>query len=246
MKVVIGPYKNWFGPYQLAEALCFWVKKQPDKYGTYNKPEWVHTFGEWLAGYKDDSEGNNIGKDSRLYKFLLWLDKFKKRKVKIRIDKYDTWSMDATLAMIVLPMLKQLKATKHGSAFVDLEDVPPHLRATTTENYDAQLTFEFYQEHEIKEGECDIHARWDWVLGEMIWAFEQLQPDVDWQSQYSTGEIDWKTKKSEKLYNGEVVYEMVDGPKHTYKVDYEAVQRHEDRIRNGLRLFGVYFQALWD
>ena len=24
MKVKIGPYKNWFGPYQLAEKILFW------------------------------------------------------------------------------------------------------------------------------------------------------------------------------------------------------------------------------
>ena len=34
MKVKIGPYKNWFGPYQLAELLCFWAKETVvDEYG---------------------------------------------------------------------------------------------------------------------------------------------------------------------------------------------------------------------
>jgi exonuclease V gamma subunit len=36
------------------------------------------------------------------------------RTVDIQIDPYDTWNMDHTLAMIIAPMLKQLKATKHG------------------------------------------------------------------------------------------------------------------------------------
>jgi len=38
----------------------------------------------------------------------------KEQSVKVDIHKYDTWSMDTTLAHIVVPMLKQLKATTHG------------------------------------------------------------------------------------------------------------------------------------
>ena len=34
--------------------------------------------------------------------------------VDVQIDPWDTWNMDTTLAHIVVPMLKQLKATKHG------------------------------------------------------------------------------------------------------------------------------------
>ena len=34
--------------------------------------------------------------------------------VDVQIDPWDTWNMDTTLAHIVVPMLKQLKETKHG------------------------------------------------------------------------------------------------------------------------------------
>lgn len=48
MKVKIGPYKNWFGPYQLAEKLCFWAKETVvDEHGMKSKPDYVHNFGEW-------------------------------------------------------------------------------------------------------------------------------------------------------------------------------------------------------
>ena len=43
----------------------------------------------------------------------IWFDR-RTQKIKVRIDKWDTWSMDHTLAHIVLPMLVQLKATQHG------------------------------------------------------------------------------------------------------------------------------------
>ncbi len=39
--------------------------------------------------------------------------------------------MDYTLSHIVVPMLKQLKETKHGAPFVDDEDVPEELKSTS-------------------------------------------------------------------------------------------------------------------
>ena len=53
------------------------------------------------------------------------------RKVEIEIHKYDSWNADHTLALIALPLIKQLKETKHGSALVDDEDVPEDIRSTS-------------------------------------------------------------------------------------------------------------------
>lgn len=36
------------------------------------------------------------------------------QEIQVRIDPYDTWSMDSTLAVIVVPMLEQLRDTLHG------------------------------------------------------------------------------------------------------------------------------------
>ena len=38
----------------------------------------------------------------------------KNRATRVEIEPHDTWSMDCTLAMIIHPMLVQLKATTHG------------------------------------------------------------------------------------------------------------------------------------
>ena len=38
----------------------------------------------------------------------------KNRATRVEIEPHDTWSMDCTLAMIIHPMLVQLKATQHG------------------------------------------------------------------------------------------------------------------------------------
>ena len=123
MKVIIGPYKNYWGPYQLAELLCFWTPKVKGECGTYTKPEWVYNFGCWLAETK-------TGKDTILTKLLNWIHKRRVRQVYVKIDKFDTWSMDHTLANIVLPMLKQLKQTKRGSPKVDDFDCPQQLWST--------------------------------------------------------------------------------------------------------------------
>ena len=118
--------------------------------------------------------------------------------VYVHIDKWDTWSMDHTLAQIVLPMLQQLAMDKHGSPMVDAEDVPFELQGDTEKN------------------EYLIHDRWDWVMKEMIYAF------------------DCKVNQDE-------VYMRFD-----YKLHREEMQAEQDRISNGFRLFGKYYEGLWD
>ena len=228
MKVVIGPYKSWVGPYQIAEALCFWARPIKDEHGFESKPDWVHNFGSWLAGGE--------AKDSLLMKLCSWIESKRKRKEYVRIDHYDTWSMDSTLATIVLPMLKQLKATKHGSPFTDDADVPQELRSTSAP---------------AKESEYDTDAnhfkRWDYVLDEMIFAFE-CKLDDSWQDKYRTGEIDilWKPSTETDAKGKPLSYEMTSGPKDTYQCDYEGMSLVQARITNGFRLFGKYYEALWD
>ena len=189
MRVYIGPYKNWFGPYQLAEKLCFWAKKtEVDVWGHKDYPDYVFKLGEWFAYGKwrgiDEAPRTTRNEETEtwLYKLMQWYDNKKSRKVKVRIDPYDTWSMDTTLAIIILPMLKQLKETKHGSPIVDMEDVPEYMRTTDTPDYSEQLTFDWYNdESDDQKCKCDIHTRWNWVMDEMIWAFEVLNDsDKTW------------------------------------------------------------------
>jgi hypothetical protein len=138
----------------------------------------------------------------------IWFDR-RKQKVKIRIDRQDTWSMDHTLAPIILPMLKQLKETKHGAPAVEFKDVPEELMPP-----DAEAVKKLYMEN----GETDenFFKRWDYVLDEMIWAFEQKCRE-DWMEDYD--------------YN---------------KWDSEGGKAHQDRMSNGFRLFGKYYESLWD
>ena len=160
----------------------------------------------------------------------IWFDR-RTQKVKVRIDRWDTWSMDHTLAPIILPILVQLKATKHGAPMVDMKDVPKELRATKKQ-------LDAYG----KNGDVDPKhfERWDWVLDEMIFAFENKVND-NWEEQFETGtsDIQWK-----KLEDGN--YEMVKGPNDTREYDWEGRKAYQERISNGFRLFGKYFENLWD
>lgn len=167
MKVYLGPYRNWIGPYQLADMVFFWVDRRgifPDDDPRHNRWDYkaCDSFGDWLA-------------TTWVAKLLIWINSKRDRKVKIRIDYYDIWSMDHTLSLIIHPMLLMMKERKHGSPFVDDEDVPEHLRSTAA----PPLT-----EEQKNYGESDdlFHDRWAWVLDEMIFAHHsQLN---DWEDEY--------------------------------------------------------------
>ena len=239
MKVYIGPYKNWVGPYQIAEALCFWAKPVKDEYNFERKPDWVHNFGTWLShGTTDEkiTDSKNPPK-TWLSRLCQWIESKRSRTTYIKIDKYDTWSMDHTLAIIILPMLKQLQATKHGAPGVDDEDVPEGLNLRSTEA-------------PPKENEWDTdenwHKRWDWVMDEMIFAFEH-HVDTKWEEAYSKGEWSTRSEACQWDENGKPkMFKMVYNDDHTHETDYEALKVVHERIANGFKLFGKYYRNLWD
>ena len=117
------------------------------------------------------------------------------RTIKVQIDPWDTYNADHTLALIILPVLKQYKNTPHGCSFADNEDVPEHMHIPKG------------QEFEMSD---EWAPRWEYVVDEMILSFERIVDD------------DW----------------IADVPSEDYI-------KEEERIDNGLRLFGKYFRGLW-
>ena len=152
----------------------------------------------------------------------------KKRKVSVRIDPSDVWNMDHTLALIIVPMLKMVRDSKAGSPNVDDNDVPQHLRSSAAPKL---------SQDQIDAGWPDTyhHQRWEWVLDQMIWAFEQ-HADSDWEEQYYSGETDLKIDDAGLL---------TEGPNHTFKVDDEGRENHRKAMENGRRLFAKYYECLW-
>lgn len=209
MKVYIGPYKKWWGPYQIAELIPFISEDTKWKIGEWLANTWVNDVCEWIHSKQE-------------------------RKIKVRIDRYDTWSMDHSLALIILPMLKQIKETKHGSPYVDNEDVPAHMRHTLSKGPDDYETEDRW-----------IHYKWDWVLNEMIWAFETHLNEA-WEDQFRNGDpdIDWDLVSGVEGEESAMYKMKQKNP--DYWVDYVKIREYNDRIDNGFRLFGKYYRNLWD
>ena len=153
----------------------------------------------------------------------IWFDR-RTQKVKVHIDRWDTWSMDHTLAYIVLPMLKQLQETKHGAPCTEDEDVLEELRSTNAAP---------------KENDWDTDdnhfKRWDWILDEMIWAFNEKCRD-DWEGDfYEYRELGPEEDKGDSRFGFKLVWE-----------DKEGRKAHAARMANGFILFGKYYENLWD
>ena len=215
MRVYISNYRDhWISPYTILEKIFFW--REID----YDEPiieKWSDRLMPLSVAYQKV------------------MDFIHPRINYVKIDKWDTWSMDHTLGFIVLPMLKQLKEKTHGAPYVDDEDVPEELKSTNAEP---------------KENEWDTDSnhfkRWYWALDEMIFAFQSKQ-DESWQDAFRSGEIDIKSVPCEWDENGKPkLYKMERGPNDTYKCDYEGMKVVEERIQNGFRLFGKYYSSLWD
>jgi hypothetical protein len=162
------------------------------------------------------------------------------RKVSVKIEPFDTWSLDHTLALIIHPALLQLQKEKHGSPFVDDEDVPEELRSTAA----PKLT-----EKQKAFGSTDdfFHKRWEWVMGEMVWSFAQVLDD-DADSIFYSGEHDFTfvEMNPEETDPEKKAYEMKRGPNDTFSFDREGYEIWSNRKKNGFKLFGKYYEALWD
>jgi hypothetical protein len=218
MKVYFNGYPNpWLSPYTIIDYAFFWTpwsKCHRDRgivedRDFVDRPAWVEPWAERL--------------DPICQVIRRVREKINPQIRLVKIDPYDTWSMDHTLAHIIHPMLIQLQATKHGAPFTDDEDVPEHLRSTSAPP---------------RENEWDTDAnhfvRWDWILDEMIWAFAQELRDDDEAEFYDHSQSDSADWNNINETLGKI------------KVDRDGLKSHQDRKANGFRLFGKYYQALWD
>jgi hypothetical protein len=220
MKIYISNYRNhWISPYTIIENIFFWTdwskcgrnKGVIEDKDYVDHPEWVE---RWAKRIEPISTAIRVVLD-----FIHPPIKY------VKIDRWDTWSMDHTLAHIILPMLKQLDKEKHGAPYTNDEDVPEYLRSHMAQP---------------KENEWDTDSlhfmRWDWILAEMIWAFEQEIKDDDEHQFFDHSECgDEKFPWNE---NGQYVSKV--------KVDREGLEAHQKRKANGFKLFGKYYQNLWD
>jgi hypothetical protein len=144
-----------------------------------------------------------------LEKLANWLNK---RKVKVKIHGYDSWNADHTIALIAIPILKQLMENKHGipaSAFTDEDEM------MTDPGYEA------------------AKDRWNNnTFRHIIWSLEQVASDENIIDDFWIHKIDGFAA-------------VIDGGNPgTY--NWDARLAYDEKVREGLRLFGEHFQSLWD
>jgi hypothetical protein len=224
MKIYKSNYRNhWISPYTIIDHVFFWTDWSKcsrhrgiveDK-AFVDHPAWVESASRYLAPV------------SRVIQWIL--DLAHPAINLVHIDRYDTWSMDHTLADIILPMLKQLKETKHGAPFTDDSDVPEYLRSHMAQP----------KEHEWDTDSLHF-MRWDWILDEMIWAFEQKVAD-DAESQF----FDHSAYEKDKVPVRDWLADMENRVNKT-RYDQEGHEAWTARKANGFRLFGKYYENLWD
>ena len=165
-----------------------------------------------------------------------------KRVIDVQIDPYDTWGLDHTLAMIILPSLIQLKHTKNG--------VPSEFCGGIGSDMDRNYCFDFIKEDEniVFDEKCE---KWNEVFDKMIWSFQQIVDDES-DHKYFHGTPDFRFEKSDITYPNPITgkiqetYQLID--KNPGEHWYDSVGRkiHEERIQEGLELFGKHYRSLWD
>lgn len=197
---------------------------------------------EWKYGYCYVGGNNN-----KWERFLEWLedklqgfynitinqiiDRLPDRSVKVKVHPYDIWGVYDTLALVIAPVLREFSKELNGAPIVENEDVPAHLH----------MPEGWWEEKWGMNGETDPHffERWEYVVGEMVWTFETLARD--WEHDFY----------HDGLIEGMKQYPSNDGiakelQLKDFSVDEKGVEQTQERIKNGLRLFGKYFECLWD
>lgn len=163
------------------------------------------------------------------------------RKINVEIDRFDTWSLDHSLAYIILPALLQLKEEKHG--------IPGEFANVGGAEYENQESFDFYKDSYDDAMELGI-KRWEEILDKMIWSFQQLIFESH-EHKYHHGEPNYKFKKTNHKYHNPFTNKVEDtytleNQNKEYWFDKTGYMLHSERIQEGIELFGKYYQNLWD
>lgn len=214
MKVDIGPYPE---PMTTRSIECAYLERMYGENWTDVTPAQYIWTDHLVIGFLDLVEEYILEPLNKI---------FCKRRIKVKYHNYDTWSLDHTLALIILPGLQQLKDTNHGYPSVDPTDLP----------------FAWLKDASGED-------QWEWVMEEMIWAFNEIANEYPEEKDFHSGVTDivWTKVNAEGKDDPEgTLYRMDQGPNHTFSVDTEGRKKYDDRIQRALILFGKYYRNLWD
>jgi len=129
------------------------MKVKIDKYTNYVN---AYCVADFLLGWtKNDSLVDKLEDVLKVFEPLWNKYEYDNQKVEVNIDPWDTWSLDVTLAHVICPALESFKDRSIGIKNIDNEDLPEDLQVAPDE-YGATMN----------------GPGWDWILDEMIFAFD--------------------------------------------------------------------------
>ena len=152
------------------------------------------------------------------------------QRIKYGFPLVEVWNFDSYMAKWALPRLKHLRISKNG--------YPCGVISGNDEN---QLRFDFYKKSE-QEVEDEAKAKWDIILDKIIWSFENLD---NWPEPIKPPNYDERYRVEERggiEGNGGLEFVSIDDR----KWDWAPVNKHQEKIQEGLDLFAKHYQNLWD
>ena len=135
------------------------------------------------------------------------------------------WSLDCTIAKFVAPRLKRLKEIQHGHPVIEADEQLclgcwSYPEMWNRENCHWDPTG-FYH--------LDSEQIWDEYMDKMIYAMDSIAKNGDWDPPMDDIE-------SSDIRDGNVKWEAY----------FKERDEHWKRLKEGIKLFGEFFGALWD
>lgn len=151
------------------------------------------------------------------------------RVVDVVVESFDLYNADNTIALIIHPILVAYKEKSIGFFQIADEDVPDELKTGVT----GKCLDDGKQKLANDSDDFDAgKKKHDWVINEMIYAFDCVGPNSDWEGEYYIFKDGYDTAPFDQMHL-------------FYEVDDEGLEAAEKRLANGLRLFGKYCRGLW-
>lgn len=153
------------------------------------------------------------------------------RKVEIFVDDFDTFSLDNTLAKIIYPSLVAFKKARKRMPGVPIEF------------FDESSELDETGSHTIKAVD-EAEIRFLDAIDKMIWSMREIAEDYPGESQFflKNGKK-WKTVKDKKRTTKKTMARTLVETGTEY--DVEGHKEYNNRINEGVRLFGEHFRSLW-
>lgn len=153
--------------------------------------------GRWWKSFRDSDGMVSAWFFQVLDKLYGW---YLDRTVKVKVDTFDTWNLDNTLAHVIHPALvrfRQLSDERYGCMLTYDEDVPEYLKDLRLGcEKDGFTTDDNVSYHKLREY---------WVLDEMIFAFGEISNGTENEPDITLGN-DAYVAYHERINNGLLLF----------------------------------------